>query len=134
DNEACVDPDHVIDEKSELDNCKTAITGVQPPAAPLLNINKSASKGTVTAGEVFTYTITASNDGNATATGTVTVTDPLPSQVTYQNATATNGFTCSQASGTVTCTGSNLAAGATTAITIEVKVNDGVTASFLNKA
>ncbi len=24
DNEACVDPDHVIDETSELDNCKTA--------------------------------------------------------------------------------------------------------------
>jgi uncharacterized repeat protein (TIGR01451 family) len=134
DNEACVDPDHLIDETNELDNCKTAITGVQPPAAPLLNINKTASKGTVTPGETFTYTITASNDGNATATGTVTVTDPLPTQVTYQNATATNGFTCTQSSGTVTCTGSNLAAGATTVVTIEVKVNDGVTASFSNKA
>ena len=50
DNEACVDPDHVIDETSELDNCKTAITGVTPAVADLA-VNKSADKGTVTAGE-----------------------------------------------------------------------------------
>jgi uncharacterized repeat protein (TIGR01451 family) len=134
DNEACIDPDHLIDETNELDNCKTKTTEVEPPAAPNLNINKNASTGTVTAGETFTYTVTASNVGNATASGTVTVTDPLPTEVTYQNATATNGFTCSQASGTVTCTGSDLAAGQATVVTIEVKVNDGVTDSFTNTA
>jgi uncharacterized repeat protein (TIGR01451 family) len=134
DNEACIDPNHAIDETNELDNCKTKTTEVEPPAAPNLNINKNASKGTVTAGETFTYTVTASNVGNATASGTVTVTDPLPTEVTYQNATATNGFTCAEASGTVTCTGSNLAAGQATVVTIEVKVNDGVTSSFTNTA
>jgi large repetitive protein len=134
DNEACIDPGHLIDETSELDNCKTKTTEVEPPAAPNLNINKNASKGTVTAGETFTYTVTASNVGNATASGTITVTDILPTEVTYQNASATNGFTCTQASGTVTCTGSNLAAGQATVVTIEVKVNDGVTSSFTNTA
>jgi uncharacterized repeat protein (TIGR01451 family) len=134
DNEACIDPNHQIDETSELDNCKTKTTEVEPPAAPNLNINKNASKGTVTAGETFTYTVTASNVGNAPASGTVTVTDTLPTEVTYQNATATNGFTCAEASGTVTCTGSNLAAGQATVVTIEVKVNDGVTSSFTNTA
>ncbi len=134
DNEACIDPGHQIDETNELDNCKTKTTEVEPPAAPNLNINKNASKGTVTAGETFTYTVTASNVGNATASGTITVTDPLPTEVTYQNATATNGFTCAEASGTVTCTGTDLAAGQATVVTIEVKVNDGVTASFTNTA
>lgn len=134
DNEACIDPGHLIDETSELDNCKTKTTQVEPPAAPNLNINKNASKGTVTAGETFTYTVTASNVGNATASGTVTVTDTLPTEVTYQNATATNGFSCTQASGTVTCTGSDLAAGQATVVTIEVKVNGGVTSSFTNTA
>jgi uncharacterized repeat protein (TIGR01451 family) len=134
DNEACIDPDHQIDETNELDNCKTKTTEVEPPAAPNLNINKNASKGTVTAGETFTYTVTASNVGNATASGTVTVTDTLPTEVTYQNASATNGFTCSQASGTVTCTGSDLAAGQATVVTIEVTVNDGVTSGFTNTA
>ena len=51
DNEACIDPDHEIDETSELDNCKTKTTVVAPPPAPNLNINKNASTGTVTAGE-----------------------------------------------------------------------------------
>jgi uncharacterized repeat protein (TIGR01451 family) len=134
DNEACVDPNHQVDETNELDNCKTKTTEVEPPAAPNLNINKNASKGTVTAGETFTYNVTASNVGNATASGTITVKDVLPTQVTYQNATATNGFTCAQASGTVTCTGTDLAAGASTVVTIEVKVKDGVTASFPNTA
>jgi uncharacterized repeat protein (TIGR01451 family) len=134
DNEACIDPNHAIDETNELDNCKTKTTEVEPPAAPNLNINKNASKGTVTAGETFTYTVTASNVGNATASGTVTVTDPLPTEVTYQNATATNGFSCAQATGTVTCTGTDLAAGQATVVTIEVKVNDGVTSSFTNTA
>jgi uncharacterized repeat protein (TIGR01451 family) len=134
DNEACVDPDHQVQETNELDNCKTKTTEAQPEAKPNLNINKSASKSTVTAGETFTYSVTASNVGNATASGSIKITDDLPDQVTYQNATATNGFTCAEASTIVTCTGSDLAAGASTVVTIEVKVNEGVTAGFSNTA
>jgi uncharacterized repeat protein (TIGR01451 family) len=136
DNEACVDPDHLIDETSELDNCKTKTTQVEPPPAPNLNINKNASTGTVTAGEEFSYTVTVANVGNADAPTGITVTDPLPSQVTFKSATATNGFTCTEAAGTVTCndSGSGLAAGQSTVITIEVTVNSGVTGSFTNTA
>jgi uncharacterized repeat protein (TIGR01451 family) len=136
DNEACVDPDHLIDETSELDNCKTKTTQVDPPPAPNLNINKNASTGTVTAGEEFSYTVTVANVGNADAPTGIQVTDPLPSQVTFKSATATNGFTCTHASGTVTCDdpGSGLAAGQSTVITIEVTVNSGVTGSFTNTA
>ncbi len=134
DNEACVDPDETIQETNELDNCRVKTTDVEPPAAPNLNINKSASQSTVTAGEPFTYAVTVSNVGNATASGSIEITDELPTQVTYHNATATNGYTCAEASGTVTCTGSDLAAGASTVVTIEVTVDDGVTSSFMNKA
>lgn len=136
DNEACVDPLNTIEETNELDNCKTKTTEVTPPPAPNLNINKSASKGTVTPGENFTYTVTVSNVGDAAAPTGIQVTDPLPTQVTLVSVNATNGFTCSVSTGTVTCTdpGSGLAAGQATVITIEVKVNSGVTGSFTNTA
>ena len=134
DNEACVDPDETIQETDELDNCRVKTTGVEPPEAPNLNINKSASVSTVTAGETFTYAVTVSNVGNATATGSIEIEDELPTQVTYQNATATNGFDCDEVSGTVTCTGSDLAEGQSTVVTIEVEVDAGVTSSFTNTA
>ncbi len=137
DNEACIDPGHLIDETNELDNCKTKTTEVEPPAAPNLNINKNASTGTVTPGETFTYTVTVSNVGNAPAPSPITITDDLPDEVTYVSANATNGFTCAEASGTVTCSdppNAGLAAGASTVVTIEVTVNDGVTGGFENTA
>ncbi len=134
DNEACIDPGHLIDETSELDNCKTKTTAVEPPAEPNLNINKNASTSTVTPGETFTYTVTVANVGNAPTAGGVTITDDLPPEVTFVSANATNGFICAEASGIVTCSGSALAAGASTVATIEVTVNDGVTTSFTNKA
>jgi len=136
DNEACIDPGHLIDETNELDNCKTKTTEVEPPAAPNLNINKSASKGTVTPGEQFSYTVTVSNVGNAAAPTGINVVDHLPSQVGFINASATNGFNCTFVSPDVTCsdTGSGLAPGQATVITINVKVNDGVTQAFENVA
>jgi uncharacterized repeat protein (TIGR01451 family) len=136
DNEACIDPDHQIDETSELDNCKTKTTVVAPPPAPNLNINKNASTGTVTAGETFTYTVTVSNVGDAAAPTGIEVKDPLPPEVSFVSANATNGFTCAEASGTVTCAdpGTGLAAGQASVITIEVTVDAGVTGGFTNKA
>jgi uncharacterized repeat protein (TIGR01451 family) len=142
DNEACIDPDHTIDETNELDNCKTKTTnvGVTPTPTPTpeanLIINKSASTTVVTPDETFTYSITVSNVGNANAPSPVTMTDPLPASVTFVSAVATNGFTCLEASGTVTCTdpGGGLAAGQATVITIQVTVNSGVTLPFTNEA
>lgn len=136
DNEACIDPGHLIDETDETDNCKTKITEVEPPAESNLNINKSASKGTVTAGEQFSYTVTVSNVGDAAAPTGITIVDHLPSEVGFINANATNGFNCTYVSPDVTCTdsGSGLAPGQATVITINVKVNDGVTEAFENVA
>jgi len=132
DNEACVDPGHLIDETSELDNCKTAITEVTPAVADLA-ANKTADKGTVTAGETLTYTVAVINQGTATMSGTVTMNDPLPSQVTFVNVNPDAGWTCSGTS-TVNCTRSGLGAGATSNIKIIVTVNTGATGPFTNDA
>lgn len=132
DNEACVDPDHVIDETSELDNCETAITGVTPSIADLA-ANKTADKGTVTAGETLTYTVTVINQGTADIVGTVAVDDPLPSEVTFGNVNPDAGWTCTGGA-TVHCERNGLAAGATSNIRIEVTVNSGATGPFTNDA
>jgi uncharacterized repeat protein (TIGR01451 family) len=84
-----------------------------------LAIVKTASSPTVAATALYSYTLAVSNAGPSQA-GTVTVTDPLPSGVVFQSATGT-GWTCSHASGTVTCTRSSLAVGAAPAITINVR-------------
>ena len=135
DNEACVDPDGTITEQNELDNCMHAISAVVPPAPDLL-INKSASSGTVSAGQDLTYTINVSNVGNGPTTGAVTVTDNLPSEVVFVNAATTNGFTCSGTT-TITCTGAALNPGEFTQIQLLTKVADPLpagTGSFTNTA
>jgi len=132
DNEACVDPDHLIDETSELDNCKTAITEVTTPE-PDLAANKTADKGTVTAGETLTYTVAVINQGTADISGSVTVSDPLPSQVTFVNVNPDAGWTCTGGA-TVNCSRTGLGAGATSNIKIVVTVNSGATGPFTNDA
>jgi uncharacterized repeat protein (TIGR01451 family) len=133
DNEACVDPGHAIDESNEIDNCQTAITDVSPAVADLA-VNKSADKGTVTAGDTLTYTIAVINQGTAAITGEVKVVDPLPPDVTFVNTNPDGGWTCSESSGTVTCTRDGLGASATSNIKIQVTVNSGITAPFKNEA
>lgn len=53
--------------------------------------------------ENATYTLAVKNDGTQAANGSVVVTDTLPAGLTFVSATGT-GWTCSEASGTVTCT------------------------------
>ncbi len=98
------------------DNSSTASTTVNPSAN--LSITKTDSPDPVNAGGTLTYTITVSNAGPSTATN-VTVTDTLPAGVSYVSASGT-GWTCSQASGVVTCTRASLAVGTAPAITITV--------------
>lgn len=66
----------------------------------------------------MTYTLTVGNAGPDSATN-VTVTDTLPGGITYGSASG-SGWSCSQASGAVTCTLASLAAGATSPIVINV--------------
>jgi choice-of-anchor A domain-containing protein/uncharacterized repeat protein (TIGR01451 family) len=89
-----------------------------PPSTPGtsdVTITKSASTATPHGGDTFTYTLTATNVGDATATG-VEIRDELPDGVTFVSATAP----CTQSAGVVTCDVGDLAAGASTTVTITV--------------
>ena len=93
DNEACVDPDNAVIESNENDNCSTKTTVVNK-FSPDISIQKTADKDTTTIGDTLTYTVTASNVGDAPTDTGWTVKDTLPSVVSFVNAVATNGVTC----------------------------------------
>jgi uncharacterized repeat protein (TIGR01451 family) len=145
DNEACIDPDDTIEESNENDNCSTATTltgGTPPKLSPDLLVTKSVSPGgPVTAGQALTYTVSISNVGTAKAAGPVTLTDKLPTNVTFINYTATNGWSCTFASPNLTCHeppdptgGDGLEVGAGATITIEATYDGGAIAPIVNEA
>lgn len=106
-----------------------------PPAAANLAISKSHS-GTFPQGGTGTYTLTVSNAvGAGTTSGAVTVTDTLPAGVTYSSASGA-GWTCTQASGSVTCTRSDLLAAGSSypPISLTVNVTTSAACSFTNSA
>src|SRR5206468_3724620 len=90
----------------------TAVT-----SAPILAVSKTDSPDPVAAGGNLTYTLSYSNTGNANATGVV-ITDTVPANTTFVSATA--GGTL--ASGVVTWSVGNLAAGATGSVQMVVRV------------
>ena len=71
-----------------------------------------AADGFFTVGESGAFTISVTNNGPLAVTGTVTVTDVLPAGLSFLAATGT-GWSCGAIGGTVTCTRSGLAVGAT---------------------
>lgn len=85
-----------------------------------LSVTKSDSPDPVLAGGTLTYTLSVTNNGSAAAFD-VTVADTLPAGVTFGTATGTD-WTCTQATGVVTCTRATLAVGAAPDITITVTV------------
>src|SRR3989449_5425216 len=90
----------------------TAVT-----SAPILAVSKTDSPDPVAAGGNLTYTLSYSNTGNANATGVV-LTDTVPANTTFISATA--GGTL--ASGVVTWSVGNLAAGASGSVQLVVRV------------
>src|SRR5207249_2332859 len=90
----------------------TAVT-----SAPILAVSKTDSPDPVAAGGNLTYTLSYSNTGNANATGVV-LTDTVPANTTFVSATA--GGTL--ASGVVTWSPGNLAAGASGSVQMVVRV------------
>ncbi len=141
DNEACVDPDDLIAEydPGNADNCWThsMIVGSTPKRSPDLLVGKSASSTSTSPGADLSYTISIDNIGDADAKGPLTLTDTLSSEVTFLNANGTNGWTCTESAGVVTCHepgASGLAVGASASITIEVKVKDDASVPIVNTA
>ena len=149
DNVACVDPNNTIVESNELDNCSDAGTFVTPPppTSPDLLVSKQVDSLSTSPGASLTYTINVSNSGDAHALGWnedmaghlnqgITVTDTLPSELTFVNFSTTNGFTCTESSGTITChdDGTGMDPGASAQITINVTVKTDANSPITNTA
>ena len=117
-----------VSDPTLANNTATTNTNVTSPSQADLSITKSASPDPVNQGDTLVYNITVANNGPAAAAN-VTVTDPLPSAVTYQSSSATQG-TCSQASGTVTCNIGAMSNGQIVTITINVTATTFSSASF----
>ncbi len=97
-------------------NSATASTYVGGLTQADLAIVKTASPALVDQGTNLTYTLQVTNNGPAAAQN-VTVSDPLPTQVTFVSVSTTQG-TCSQASGTVSCSLGTVTNGGLVIITI----------------
>ncbi len=85
-----------------------------------LSITKTDSADPVRAAAEFSYTLTVSNAGPEAATG-VRIVDTLPANLVFVSASGA-GATCTRAGQIVTCAlSNNLAAGATTSVSIGVR-------------
>ncbi|HJQ34764.1 MAG TPA: hypothetical protein VJ866_21625 [Pyrinomonadaceae bacterium] len=99
-----------------------------------LSISKTSSS-TFVVGSNAVYTISVTNNGPHSASGPITVKDTLPAGLSYVSATGT-GWTCSNASGVVTCTSAGPVANGVTmnAITLTVAVGAAAAPSVTNTA
>ena len=137
DNEACVDPDEIIDETNELNNCKHAI-GAVTPKKPDLQITKTADSSVANIGQELTYTVSVSNVGNEATPDAITMTDKLPDDVTLVSpggVTAPAGWTCSGTT-TITCDKDTdgMTQGENAKFTIRVTVDNTATGTIKNEA
>jgi uncharacterized repeat protein (TIGR01451 family) len=100
-----------------------------------LSITKLDTPDPVVAGTNLTYTINVANAGPSAATNVV-VTDILPAQVKVLSATPSGAGSCGGTTGAgdpaqpLTCNLGSLASGASTAITVLVKVDSDVPQGF----
>ena len=94
-----------------------------------LSIRKTSTPATVNAGEVVTYTITITNSGPSAARF-VDVKEQLPSGLTLQSITASNGGVCA---GTL-CQFGTVAVATTRTVTVVAKVGSDVTGVVTNTA
>ena len=126
DNQASIASD--VADPDTADHTASAQTTVDPAAD--LSLTKSDAPDPVLAGQQLTYTLTVANSGPRTATG-VQLTDNLPSTVTFNSATPSQG-SCSHLSGTVTCALGSLVDTASATVDIVVTPQEG--GSITNQA
>jgi uncharacterized repeat protein (TIGR01451 family) len=102
-----------------------------------LSVTKSTTATDAPIGSTFSYTIVLTNNGPDAATS-ITLTDVLISSLTFQSITEPAGFDCATpavgSSGTITCTGSTLANGASATFTLTVQVAQGASGTITNSA
>ncbi len=145
DNVACVDPNDTITESNELDNCSEFGTFVADPpkTSPDLLVSKTVDAASTTPDSDLTWTITISNVGTAKAKGWnpatltgLTLTDQLPAEVAFTNFTTTNGWTCTESSGLITChdDGSGMDVGQSAQVTILAHVATSAAIPIVNSA
>ncbi len=88
------DPDHTNDDSTVT---------TTPGTSADLSIDKSrVNDADFVAGKSATYKLTVHNEGPSDAKN-VTITDTLPSYLTYQSSTSTDGWSCSAAGQKITC-------------------------------
>jgi uncharacterized repeat protein (TIGR01451 family) len=100
-----------------------------------LSIDKSHT-GNFSTG-VNTYNLTVRNNGPDTAKAPITITDTLPTGYSYNSvdSTSSNGWSCSSAGQTVTCSNTNdLALNATSTLKLNVTVGASALTSSVNTA
>lgn len=117
-------------ETDSADNTATEPTDVIQSTD--LQITKTDSIDPVLAGDPLTYTLTVTNAGPSDATG-VTVTDTLPTEVSFNSATASQGTT-SNVGNTVTGNLGSLVAGASATMTIVTDVTPNFLGLLTNTA
>jgi uncharacterized repeat protein (TIGR01451 family) len=90
-----------------------------------LFVSKTAQPNPVAQGDVLTYAIQVVNISSTTSG--IVVTDTLPAGVTYLNSSTEVGWSCTQASGVVTCSGGTVPTGVPVSFYIRVQVTDCTT-------
>jgi uncharacterized repeat protein (TIGR01451 family) len=113
--------------------CATTTTTVQSALLPTLVLTKSAS-GAFVRGSIGTYLFTLTNTGLGAATGPMIVTDTLPTGMGYSGVSG-NGWSCSSAAQTVTCSNpAGLASLGTSSLTLAVTIAANTAATVVNTA
>ena len=85
----------------------------------------ASTPGPYEVGSTLTYDVTASSDAGSTSATDVTLSDVLPAGVSYVSSSS-SACTPTNTAGTVTCTVSGLAIGATATLKITVTITAGV--------
>jgi uncharacterized repeat protein (TIGR01451 family) len=91
------------------------------------------SSGALTPGDALTYTFTVTNSGSGTALGLV-LENTLPSGLAYSSFSSSDGWSCSESAGTVTCALPSLASSASSSVDISVDTSAVTDSTIENSA